>query len=97
MPVLNFARLAPASIGDDELNRRPVLRHELAVQFHGIGGRVKQKSPIPMGQEIAQVEGFSGFPSHPHLAVHERFQREPARVAAALQLVDVEDETNFGG
>ena len=97
MPELNFARLSPASVGNDELNRRSVSRHKFMIQFHGVDGGVKQKSPIPRGQEIAQIEGFSCRPAHPHLAVHERSQGEPAGVAAALQLVDVNDETNPGG
>ena len=96
MPGMNFVRLSPGPVGNDKLNRPSVLRHEFIIQFHGMNGGVKQKSPIAIGQEIAQVERFSCVPSHPHLAVHERSQREPACVAASLQLIHVNDKTHLG-
>jgi len=47
---MNFPRLSPSPVGNDELNRRSILRDELVIQFHGINGGVEQKGPIPMGQ-----------------------------------------------
>ena len=70
--VMNLTRLSPGSIGNDELNRRPVLRHKFVIQLDGINRGVEQKSPIPMGQEISQVESFSCFPAYPHLAIDQR-------------------------
>src|SRR5713226_2604412 len=69
MPGMNFARLPPGSVGNNQLNRRPFSRHKFMIQFHGIDGGVKQKSPIPIGQEISQVERFSCFSPYPHLAI----------------------------
>ena len=31
MPEMNFARLSPGPVGNDELNGRPVLRHKFMV------------------------------------------------------------------
>ena len=72
MAGMNFARLSPGPVGNDELNRRLRLRDELVIQFHGIDAGVEQKGPIPVSQKISQFECFSCFAPYPHLAIHER-------------------------
>ena len=54
------------------------------------------KQRLITAEEFAQVERFSCVPAHPHFAIHERFQREPARVAASLQLMHMDYKTYSG-
>jgi hypothetical protein len=65
------------------------------IQFHGVGGRVKQESPVTIGQEVAQVQRLSCLASNPHLAIDESLYGEPARVAASLKLVHVKYQTDL--
>lgn len=93
---MDFARLVPSAVGHDELNRRLGLRHEFTIQLHGTDSRKEQEATIATIQEIAKIERFLCFSADAHLAIHERFQRKPARVAASSELLHMNYKTNPG-
>jgi hypothetical protein len=92
---MNFPRLTPRAIGNDELNRRSFLHHQRLVQFHRIIRGIKQKRPIPRGQEIFQVESFSSFTAYPHFAVDQCSYREQTGIAVARKFSMMNDQTNL--
>ena len=96
MSGMNFPRLPPGAIGNDELNRRSLLHDQCPVQLHGIIGGIKQKCPILRGYKISQVESFSAFTSYAHFAVYQCFDREQAGIAAARQFSVMYNQTNPG-
>jgi len=93
---MNFPGLPPASVGNDELDRRPFLHCQFASQCDGIGRGIKQKSPVLRAQEIFEIERSPSLASYPHFAVHQSPDRQLARIAAPVQFSPVNDQTNPG-
>jgi len=96
MTVMNFARLPPGAVGNDELNGRSVLSHQRPIEFDGIVGRVEQKRPIIGSQKVFKVERFIRFTSDAHLAIDQRPEREQAGIAAACEFPVMNDQADPG-
>jgi len=96
MAGVKFPRLAPGSIGNNELDRHRLSLHQFVIQLNGVVGGVKEKRPVMRCKQIAQVESFFRFAPYPHFAVHQGSEREQTRIAASRQFSMVNDQTNPG-